>query len=69
MTNINEINKSLCEALGVDLSTRDVEEVVLTIKALELPTVEVRRHSGDISLPPIYEQFELKPKENNESGL
>ena len=38
-----EVNEKLCEALGVDLSKKDVQKVVLTIKAHEHPVVAVTR--------------------------
>ena len=58
-----EVNEKLCEALGVDLSKKkDVQKVVLTIKAHEHPVVAVTRYRADQTLPPFTEEYELVMK-------
>ena len=57
-----EVNEKLCEALGLDLSKKDVQKVVLTIKAHEHPVVAVTRYRADQMLPPFTEEYELVMK-------
>ena len=58
-----EINERLCKALGIDLSKKDVQKVVLTIEAHEHPVLAVTRYRADQMLPPFTEEYELVKKD------